>query len=204
MSSNTEQCGAGPTSRRTLSSSLTSGPGLSAPQWPSILSLLILTFWHNTVTSGWWIDGSVWPWMEREQSRESRKRAVYVQSRCDEINGYNGLVQMEDRGGQGELGRKMKTITALLSAGASRRSSEVTMLGWDSYPMPCWPLNSEHWYQPLLPQMSSPTTPATPTLSVTFLQLWLHYCRSVCNCSFALWQCKVHFCVAKWILVSNC
>lgn len=40
---------------------------------------------------------------------QRRKRAVYVQSRCgDGINEHYGLVQMEDREGQGELGRKMK------------------------------------------------------------------------------------------------
>lgn len=54
---------------------------------------------------------------------------------------------MEDRRGQGELDRKMKTITALHPTGASGRRSEVAVLGQDSYP-----LNSEHWYQPLLLQ----------------------------------------------------
>lgn len=84
------------------------------------------------------------------------------------MNGRNGLVQLEDRGGQGELGRKMKTITALHPTGTSGRRSEVAVLGQDSYPKPCWPLNSERWYQSLLLQTSSLITPSIASLALWF------------------------------------
>lgn len=75
---------------------------------------------------------------DRVNRAKRRKRAVYLQSCCSvEINSCNGLVQMEDRGGQEELGGE----TALHPSGASGRS-EVAVLGQDSYLKPCWPLNA--------------------------------------------------------------
>lgn len=108
---------------------------------------------------------------------------------CDEINGCNGLVQMEDRGGQGELGRKMKTITVLHPTGVSGERSEVAMLGRHSYPKPCWLLNSERWYQPLLPQTSSLITPCILSLSLIFIlcikaPVCISSCRCVCQCLY--------------------
>lgn len=65
--------------------------------------------------------------MNRAERRE--KSSLCAESCSDEINGRNGLVQMEDRGGQGELGRKTKTITALHPTGTSGRRLEVAVLG---------------------------------------------------------------------------
>lgn len=48
-----------------------------------------------------------------------KKSSLCAESCSVEIKGCNGLVQMEDRGGQGELGRKMKTITAMHPMGTS-------------------------------------------------------------------------------------
>lgn len=70
--------------------------------------------------------GHVWPmnrrlcsgheWMgttESEKGGEEKKSSLCSESCSDEINRCNGLVQMEYRRGQGELGKKMKTITLL-------------------------------------------------------------------------------------------
>lgn len=131
------------------------------------------------------------PWMDgnnRVNRGERRKRAVYVQSCSDEINGRNGLVQMEDSGGQGELCRKMKTITALHPTGTSGRRSGFAVLGRDSYPKPRWPLNSERWYQPLLFQTSSVIVVCIPSLAfIFFLCVKLScslYCMYVETCLF--------------------
>lgn len=67
--------------------------------------------------SGRWIDGSVrtmngWE-RQSEKGEEEKKSSLCAESCSDEINRCNGLVQMEDRRGQGELGKKMKTITPL-------------------------------------------------------------------------------------------
>lgn len=92
-----------------------------------------------------------------------KKGAVLCAESCcgDEINGRGRLVQMEDRGGQGELGRKMKIITVLQPLGGcfGGGGQRLPCMGEIHIRSPFGPLNSERWYQSLLLQTSSLITP---------------------------------------------
>lgn len=174
-----------------LSSTLTSGPLSAFQRGPngrayspsfSLSRPRILTQYGHVRPMNRWLCSGAMNGRERQRVNRAERRekgSLCASESCsDEINGRNGLVQMEDRGGQGELGRKMKTITALHPTGASGRRSEVALLGRDSYPKPCWPLNPERWYQPLLLQTSSLITPYIPSLAFTFF-LYVKLSRSL-------------------------
>lgn len=103
---------------------------------------LIFAFWHNTVMSGRWIDGSVWSrewmrtktedrgggWMEQFMRREWWRWNKWMWCRwwMEEVSKS-----------WAERWRQQKRCAL---QGTSGRRSEVAMLQRDSYPKPCWPL----------------------------------------------------------------
>lgn len=149
--------------------------------------------------SGRWIDGSVRAMNGRERQRVNRaewgKRAVYVQGSCgDEINGCNGLVQMEDRGGQGELGRKMKTITSLQPTWGfwekvRGRSAWARFKSEALLALKLWTLVPAF----IAPDVLSHNPPLTRSLSfIFFLYIKLSHClecMSICRYMFIMLTC---------------
>lgn len=124
---------------------------------------------------GPWMDGN-----DREVNSTEKKGSLCAESCSDEIN---KLVQMKDRRGQRELGRKMKTITLLHPPGASGRRSEVVVLGRDSYPKALLALK----FRALVPAFIAPDVLShNPLHSLSFFsflylkvsQSWVHACMN--------------------------